>query len=194
MSKRSQRKKRTKKTGEPRQGGNASQDKNEKFFPKVSDLKKRKFLAAFAETGFIGAAAKLADVTPRAVWNWRNSEEYRDPDFVEAFDAAYRIAAETIEDALIRRARDGVRKKIFHCGEPVIDPVTGEQYEELTYDTTAAIFMLKGAKPERYKDRHELSGPDNGPIHMRTDPKELTDEQLAAIIAKGLEEEQQKND
>ena len=37
-------------------------------------------------------------------------------------------------------------------GEPIIDPRTGEQYYEHVHSDLLAIFMLKAAKPGKYRD------------------------------------------
>lgn len=70
------------------------------------------------------------------LWVWRKEH----PDFGAEVMAAREQGMEALEDALIAR---------------------GEKN-----DTTAAIFMLKGWKPERYKERHEHTGKDDGPIEF----------------------------
>jgi hypothetical protein len=114
-------------------------------FPKISHLKKRAFLAAFSRCGSLGQAAKRAGVDRRTHYNWLRS----DPWYVEAFHQAVQEAGDALEDKLNEMAHDG--------------------------NTTAAIFLLKGLRPEKYKDRqaHE--------VVWDGDPTKLTDAQLATM-------------
>ena len=75
-----------------------------------------------------------------------------------------RIGAEALEDEATRRAAEGVDEPVFHQGAQV---GTIRKYSD-----TLAIFLLKGAMPEKYRDnaKLELSG--------RVDLGKLTDDEL----------------
>ncbi|HEX6937920.1 MAG TPA: hypothetical protein VF158_00810, partial [Longimicrobiales bacterium] len=66
-------------------------------------------------------------------------------------------AADHLEAEARRRALEGVERKQFtQRGDPIIDPATGKHYVERAYSDTLLIFLLKGARPERYRDRQQL--------------------------------------
>src|SRR5262245_4589902 len=130
-------------------------------FPAPSNLfaiichpKKRAFLVAFAETGQLKRSCLAAKIPHSLHYYWMNT----DPDYVEAFAQAERIAAQTLEEEAIRRARDGVKRTIYYQGEPV--------GEELTFSDTLLIFLMKGAMPEKYGEKHELTGKGGAPLAM----------------------------
>jgi hypothetical protein len=127
--------------------------------------KQEAFLAAYAEVGNITHAAEIVGVERTRHYDWLRS----DPEYAEAFKKADEQAIEKLEQEARRRAVTGVRRKKFTGkGEPVIDPVTGEQYVEEEYSDTLLIFLMKGARPEKYKDRvhNEHTGADGGPIQI----------------------------
>jgi hypothetical protein len=98
-------------------------------------------------------AADSAGICRRLPCVWREN----DPDFVEAEQVAMSNFADRLEREAVRRAVRGIRKKKFTGkGEAVIDPDTGEQYIEREFSDTLLIFMLKGARPDKYKDRLDV--------------------------------------
>lgn len=125
---------------------------NESLFEEIADIHKRAFLAAYAHTGRVTRAAKSAQVNWRNHYYWMKS----DPDYVEAFAEAKTMAGDFLEDEAIRRAVEGIQKPVFHQGVHV-DNVT-------EYSDTLLIFTLKGAKPEKYRERYEHTGKDGGPM------------------------------
>ena len=53
----------------------------------------------------------------------------------------------------MRRAKDGlVKYKFKRDGTPLEHPVTGEPYYELEYSDTLLIFLLKAARPHKFRD------------------------------------------
>jgi hypothetical protein len=123
-----------------------------KLFSQISHPKKRAFLLAFAEIGQITRAARAASVDHSLHYYWHKT----DPAYREAFADAKDLAAATLEEEAIRRARDGVKRTIFYQGEAI--------GEELTYSDTLLIFLLKGAIPDKYSDKHELTGKSGAPL------------------------------
>jgi len=111
------------------------------------------FLAAYAECGNITLAAKMAKIDRTQHYRWLDNPEY-----AKMFQDAEEQAVEMLEREARRRAIEGLKKKKFDKnGKPVIDPETGEQYVEHEYSDSLLIFLLKGARPEKYRDRHEVS-------------------------------------
>lgn len=76
-------------------------------------------------------------------------------------------AADNFEAEAKRRAIDGmVRFKFKRNGEPLLDPRTNQPYYELDYSDTLLIFMLKGMRPQKYRENHRLehAGDQSAPI------------------------------
>jgi alkanesulfonate monooxygenase SsuD/methylene tetrahydromethanopterin reductase-like flavin-dependent oxidoreductase (luciferase family) len=123
-------------------------------FPKISHVKKRAFLAAFSRCGSLSKAAKRARVDRRSHYNWLKD----DPWYVQAFRQAVIEAGDSLQDKLTEMAYEG--------------------------NVTAAIFLLKGLKPETFRDRIEQVNIED------IDPDKWTPEQLdkvaEALIQKAL--------
>ena len=118
--------------------------------------KKAVFLAAYAEIGTITHAAMRAQVDRTTIYRWRDS----DPVFAAALDEADLMAAERLEQEARRRAVEGVEKPVWHKGQMV-----GSVRE---YSDTLLIFLLKGALPDKYRERvsSEISGQGGGPLQV----------------------------
>lgn len=123
-------------------------------FNHIRHPKKRAFLTAFSHLGLVTRAARAAKVDRTNHFLWKRD----DPEYAEAFAVAEELAAESLEDAAITRARDGMDRPVFHQGK-----ICGYVRE---YSDTLLIFALKGAKPEKYRDRWsgELTGRDGKPL------------------------------
>lgn len=109
----------------------------------VTPKKRELFLEALKVTCNVTEAARLVEVSRTELYRMKREEE----DFARAWEEALQVGAEALEDELIRRAKEGVLKPVFYKGE-----VCGEIRE---YSDTLGIFLLKGAKPEKYKERVE---------------------------------------
>jgi hypothetical protein len=57
---------------------------------------------------------------------------------------------DVLEDEVFRRAREGVEKPVFYEGV--------ECGTVRVYSDTLAIFLLKGRRPDKFKERTEQSG------------------------------------
>jgi hypothetical protein len=136
-------------------------------FPEITDKKKRLYLQAVARYPGLTTAAQVAGISPKTAWNWRQDAE--DTAFAAAFDVARSIGLTRAESELWRRGIDGYDAPVYHMGELV--------GVERKFDTTAAIFMLKGALPDVYRERHEHSGPKGGPLEVSV-YAHLTDDEL----------------
>jgi len=131
---------------------------------RLSIERRRIFLRSFASRGIVLEGCRAAGVSRSTVEKWRENSEW--------FDELYRIAieeaADRIEAEAFRRAVDGYDEPVIYQGmvTSVIDPETGEQ-RMLTvrkYSDTLMQTMLKGARPEKYRDNHkvEVSGTGGG--------------------------------
>lgn len=117
----------------------------------VKNNKQRAFLSAICTCGTIRGSSRATGVSRNTHQQWMRN----DPAYVALFDEAHQIAGEAMEQEARRRAMDGLVRKKFHNGEPVMDPETGKQYEEREYSDTLLIFTLKALFPEKYRERTE---------------------------------------
>lgn len=116
----------------------------------VTAVNKQKFLDAYAGTGNVSAAAKLAGVGRRTHYDWiREDTEYQGA-YAEAVDEA----GDRLEMEARRRAVSGVREAVWHKG---VQCGSVQRYSD-----TLLIFLLKGARPEKYADHHVHAGKGRG--------------------------------
>jgi len=130
----------------------------------IQHVKKRRFLKAYAEEGSITAAAKRVKIDRTSHYHWMNADDEKEREaYRAAFEYCHNIAADLLEEEARRRAVEGVETDI-------ISRVTGERLgTETKYSDTLLIFLLKGNKPEKFKERSELSGPGGTPLRLSWD-------------------------
>lgn len=115
--------------------------------------KQRGFLVAYAALGRVDLAAEAAKIERASHYRWlREHADYR-----AAFEQSREQVAQRLEDEAFRRAHDGVERPVT---------VAGERELIREYSDTLLIFLLKGAKPERYRERFsaELAAPGGGEL------------------------------
>jgi hypothetical protein len=117
----------------------------EDLFRNIAHRKKRAFLAAYSELGTVTHAADAAGIDRRSHSNWMHS----DPGYRDAFESAGEMAVQHLEREARRRAIEGTEKPVYQGGKLV-----GTIRE---YSDTLLIFLLKGARPERYRERVDLT-------------------------------------
>jgi hypothetical protein len=127
-------------------------------FSEITDSRKRTFLRALCRSPRYSYAAKKAGVSVVTTRNWRLNTA--DTAFQTALAAAFSLGVERAESELWRRGIEGYEKPVYHAGKLV--------GTELYFDTTAAIFMLKGALPEKYRERYDAS------VSARVNVQQLT--------------------
>ena len=101
-------------------------------------------ITALAQLGSVTRACQVVDISTVSVWNWKREDD----NFRDAFNRAMEMAADLMDDELMRRACEGVLRPIFQGGKLV-----GSVRER---SDTLLIFGLKGAKPEKYADRQKV--------------------------------------
>lgn len=99
------------------------------------------FLQRLSEHGNIQKALDLVGISRTQLWRRRRD----DVEFRAMFHEAQEIASESLEDEAQRRAVEGVEKPVFWQGG-----VVGHQTE---YSDGLLTFLLKGLKPEKYRER-----------------------------------------
>ena len=98
------------------------------------------FLEALSSGMSITAAAKHAGVGRRTAFDHRQ----RDEEFALAWHEAAEAGADLLEDEARRRAAEGTLKPVYQGGKLV-----GEIRE---FSDTLLIFLLKGKRPEVYRE------------------------------------------
>jgi hypothetical protein len=126
------------------------------------------FLEALAGCGNITRACELAGVVRMTMYRLRE----RDEGFREAWTQAAKLGAEGLEDEARRRAYEGWDEPVHFQGKAT--SVVRK------YSDVLLIFLLKGAMPEKYKDRVEQQ-------HNLSDTRELTQTERTARVASILE-------
>jgi hypothetical protein len=111
-----------------------------------SSVHQRRFLECFAACGgSVLRAARWAKLSRNAHYNWLTE----DPTYRPRYEAAQQRAAQTLEDEAIRRAREGIRKPIFHKGK-----VVGYVNE---YSDSLMQTLLKASNRARFGDKTDLA-------------------------------------
>lgn len=102
------------------------------------------FLAALADVGNVCRACEVSGVGRSTVYEWR-----ADPEFEAQFKLAMEEATERLELEARRRAYKGTEKPVYQGGKLV-----GHVRE---YSDTLLIFLLKGANPDKYRERTSIT-------------------------------------
>jgi hypothetical protein len=138
------------------------------------------FLSALREVGVVRDACEAAGVSRTTAYRQRNE----DPEFAREWDESIQDAADLLEREAVRRARVGVKKPVIYQGKlcgvwvdgdgnAVAEGTPGARMIPLSvteYSDTLLMFLLKGIRPEKYKD------------HQPADVNELLGELLRDAI------------
>lgn len=112
--------------------------------------KRAAFLEALARTANVTEAAALAGIGRTAAYDWRHD----DPVFAAEWEAAVDEAADRMEREALRRAVEGVEKPVFgSLGQGLGSGEVGRVRE---YSDTLLIFLLKAARPDKYRERQDV--------------------------------------
>lgn len=109
---------------------------------KTPDKKRQKFIEELRTGLSVSASAANAGVSRSAMYEQRKTDE----PFAQAWDDAIEEGTDALEDEAIRRGKEGTEKPVFHQGKEV-----GTIRE---YSDTLLIFMLKGRRPGKFRERY----------------------------------------
>lgn len=138
---------------------------------KVTPERKAAFCAALAASGGnVTRACEAVDIERMTAYRWRAD----DAAFSKAWDEAKAAGLDALEDEALRRAYEGYDKPIVHQG--VITDTMRE------YSDTLAIFLLKGGKPDKYRENAKLELSGSLDIKRKSDAE--LDAEIAALAAK----------
>jgi hypothetical protein len=113
--------------GTPRHPNSTGRPKGKSNNPNNTNTKNiDQFLEALAEGLSITGSAQRAGILVQTAYDWRN----RDTEFAAAWDAAIESGTDKLEDVARKRA--------------------------VNQSDTLMIFLLKGRRPAKYRERHEF--------------------------------------
>lgn len=119
--------------------------------------KQQLFCEGYTQKGTLTGAAKYAGIAVSNHFRWLDV----DPDYPKRFEVAKLTAQELLVEEGRRRALEGVEEPTgWYKGEP------GGFVKR--YSDSLLIFLIKGAFPDVYKDRHEHTGKNGGPIEVQS--------------------------
>ena len=130
----------------------------------MTNAKRAAFLAAYRGTGNILLACQAAQISRSSHYRW-----LQEPDYAQEFEQAKKDAVDVLEAEARRRAVEGYMEPVgWYKGQ------AGGTVRR--YSDALLIFLLKGAAPEKYRERVEVSG-----ALAKIDFGRMTDEQLSRI-------------
>lgn len=129
------------------------------------------FLMAYADCGVVKTAADIARVPRSTHQIW-----LKDPRYQEAFALAQEMAGDILEQEAIRRAAKGVEEPVFYRGE-----VVGSVRK---FSDALLTFLLKGNRPEKFRERFDISNPQDEMRKLAT-LLGVTPNEVAAMLKSG---------
>lgn len=137
--------------------------------------KKNEFLDVLSTTCNVTLAAKSVGLGRSRAYELKDKSKV----FSQRWDEAIGEAIDLLEGEARRRAFHGADKPVIYQGKlsTQTNPLTGE-VRPLTikeYSDLLLIFLLKAHRPHKYRERHEISGPDDGPIEIREIKRVIVD-------------------
>lgn len=158
-----------------------------------NSLKRNKFLAAYAKCGVLRKAAEFAGCTRRSHYDWMH-----DPEYAQQFADAHENAMDLLEEECRRRGAEGWEEPVVYQGGlcyPVVDGKPSKKPLMIRkYDSQLLMFMLKGGRPEKYRDTWKGEIKHSGNVAASVDLSKLSDEhfeQLGAIFEIATRSEEQ---
>ncbi len=144
---------------EPLEGGPPSYWQQSKRYIRSAktDAQIKRFCEGYSIKGTITGAARYAGVDASYHYKWLEI----DADYPAEFKLAHLRASEALVEEGRRRALEGVEEPTgWYRGEP------GGFVRR--YSDSLLQFLIKGAFPEIYKERHEHTGKNGGPIEVQS--------------------------
>jgi len=116
--------------------------------------KREHFLRLLAEGHTVKYAAATVGLSRETFYTWRSQDDA----FKKAWEEAWEAGTQALEEEARRRAAEGVDRPVYQQGKLV-----GVVRE---YSDTLLIFLLKGRRPDVYRDRLEHSGQVGGDLRI----------------------------
>ena len=103
------------------------------------------------------------------------------PDFLESLKKGREEPDDQVERSLFERATGYVNRNAVKIFMPAgaDEPVYATYHEHIAPDVTAQIFWLKNRRPDRWRERQEITGVDGGPIGFKfVDPPDTSPDKV----------------
>ena len=147
---------------------------------KLTDRAKARFLEVLRATCNVSEAARAIGMARQGLYEARK----REAEFARLWDEAVEEAVDCLEREAWRRAVEGFEEPVFYQGAQV---GVVKKYSDRMLE-----LLLKGHLPEKYKDRHEVTGGLTPIKYLSLEEQrqsQLTDKELATLkdIASKLE-------
>lgn len=97
------------------------------------------FLQAYVKTPIVSHVARGIGISSRRHYEWLKTNSL----YAEQFELARQDAIDELASKVLERTHGSRRKKFTPNGAPIIDPETGEQYEEIVYDDSVYRMLHK---------------------------------------------------
>jgi len=120
------------------------------YVPDFTPALKFKFLEWLRKGYTVTKACGQVGVTPRQAYTHRNAYT----EFADQWDDALEEGSDLLEDVAVKRAVEGTERPIFQGGIKV-----GTEH---VCNDNLLMFLLKGKKPEKYRERHDLTSGGEG--------------------------------
>lgn len=120
-------------------------------------------------------SAAAAGVNRRTIYGWLKT----DPKFKDLFEAAHDDALDRLEEEARRRAVEGVLEPVVSAGALIC--------HVRKYSDALLITLLKGKRPDTFRERHEVMGKNGGPITTAAVAAAMSDGELKAALQEALE-------
>lgn len=160
--------------------------------PVITEEQKERFLEVLSVCGSVTDAVAASGLSATHAYRLMREEG---SEFAARAREARDVGRHGLEDEARRRAYHGVVEPVLHQGRRVVDvykdPATGEVVDERPvtvrrYSDTLLIFLLKGAFPEKYKERLVTEERDPSKVlpgdpATRLDLSKLDDEELRTM-------------
>lgn len=104
-----------------------------------------KFHKTLATTGNVSEACRCINISRTSAYERRKV----DKSFAEIWDDAMEAAGDRLESVAVARAVDGWQEPVFFKGKP-----TSTVHR---FDNRLLTFLLRGAKPEKYRERSDIN-------------------------------------
>lgn len=112
----------------------------------LTTLEKGKFIQKLRQTGGnVSKACQAVKISRGCAYDHRKN----DADFAALWEEAVEIGMDELESEARRRAFKGTKKPVYQKGQCV-----GYIQE---YSDTLMIFLLKGGRPEKYRERFDVN-------------------------------------
>lgn len=148
---------------------------------KTTPSRVQAFLEAYAVTGSVTAAAKAAGIDKKMHYRRLDS----DPEYRKAFESLQDRVGQELEDVLVDRAINGVKRQLHWRGKPM-KTKNGHLVYEIEYDNNLGIALLKRFRPKLYRDHTSIEH--SGSIDL----VERLEQARARLIAMRRDEDERK--